>query len=66
MLPINSVNEVVPGGPVSSASELKEIFGGAAIMSFANEGSTGTRSTIARAGFFTGLGVSARKILQHG
>ncbi len=66
MLPINSGNEVVPGGPVSSANESKEIFGGAKISSFANEKSTPARSTMGRAKSFAELATIARKILQQG
>ena len=66
MLPINSTNEVVPGGPVSSANERNEIFGGAKISSFANEKSAPARSTIGQAKFFAELATVARKILQQG
>ena len=66
MLPINSGNEVVPGGPVSSANERNEIFGAAKISSFVNEKSAPARSTIGQAKFFAELATIARKILQQG
>ena len=66
MLPINSANEVVPGGPVSSVTKLKKILGGARTTKLANTRLIGTRSTIARVTVFAKVGTTARKILQQG
>jgi hypothetical protein len=60
MLRFNSTNEVLPGGPVSSVSAEKEIFGDVATTTWAK-----TRSTIAGVGFFAGACETARRILQH-
>src|SRR5438876_905562 len=65
MLPTNSTNDVVPGGPVSSVAGRNEIFGGGKMASGSNVRSTWIRSTIAGAGFFAGAVERARRILQH-
>src|SRR6266853_6195105 len=40
ILPINSTNDVRPGGPVSSVSRVNEIFGGAKAANFTKGRST--------------------------
>ena len=65
MLRFNSANAVLPGGPVSSASGTKEIFGVTKNVSLLNAGSTFGRSTTDRARFLAGALETARRILQH-
>src|SRR2546423_654394 len=65
MLPLNSTNAVLPGGPVSSVAGRKEIFAGAKTRISTNTGSTCGRSTITGASCFALLAASARRILQH-
>ena len=60
MLRLNSRNDVFPGGPVSSATGVKEIFGGSRMTSFAN-----VRSIIAGEKIFAGVVATARRLLQH-
>ena len=64
-LPINSTNDVLPGGPVSSVAGKKGILGGAKIISPSIGKSTVARSTVAGVRFFWEIGATARRILQH-
>jgi hypothetical protein len=65
MLPINSTNDVVPGGPVSSVAGANEIFSGVETTKPSDEKLAGARSTIVGAGFLAGAFDTARRILQH-
>src|SRR6266513_4673043 len=65
MLPINSTNDVLPGGPVSNVAGRNEIFGGGKAASASIATSTRTRLTIVGARIFAGVGETARRILQH-
>ena len=62
-LRFNSVNDVLPGGPVSRVSGLIEIFGGNTIASSRKSGETRSRAVGGRT--FSGVIAVARRILQH-
>src|ERR1051325_7841452 len=65
MLPINSTNEVVPGGPVSRKKPANQEISGRGRIGCAHAMCTFGRSTIAEAGIFAGEVVVTRRILQH-
>src|ERR1051325_4174237 len=65
MLPINSTNEVVPGGPVSRKKPANQEISGRGRIGCAHAMCTFGRSTTAEAGIFAGGVGVARRILQH-
>jgi hypothetical protein len=66
MLPINSENNVLPGGPVSDATKPKQIVGGAKTINRANARSASARWATAGSQLLAPVESTARKILQHG